>query len=190
MRVGSNLKRNEVATNSYWRRESNDRRWRSCFQRSHRESTWTLNDPLTRSPQFCFQVALAKHVILVISGLQWDKIIAIRKRNTKTIKLSYDLRRKKSHHILQVATIFQLLWYSKTVLKGFDRKYKDYCNKHLPAYQKALETSKKKRKVLTKYLPMIDRNASRKEREIEAGIRRFLRKLGKRIERAGSRSSL
>ncbi len=50
---------------------------------------------------------------------------------------------------------------------------------------------KKKRKVLvTKYLPMTDRNARRKEREIEAGIRRFLRKLGKRIERAGSRISL
>jgi hypothetical protein len=44
--------------------------------------------------------------------------------------------------------------------------------------------------LVTKYLPMIDRNASRKEREIEAGIQRFLRKLRKRIERAGSRISL
>ncbi len=84
-----------------------------------------------------------------------------------------------------------MFWYLKTVSEGFHRKYKDYSNKHLPAYQKALETSQKKEKSVGNKVPaMIDRNASRKEREIEAGIQRFFRKLGKRIERAGSRISL
>ncbi len=43
--------------------------------------------------------------------------------------------------------------------------------------------------MVTKYLPMTDRNASRKEREIEAGIQRFFGNLG-REDRAGGFSNL